>query len=61
MRIATGEDPDDSNSPGTAATEMGRKGGKARAEKMTEEQRKETARRAAPALRLDCGIVTGVP
>jgi hypothetical protein len=39
MRIATGEDQ--------AAAELGRKGGRARAEKMTAEQRSAAARKAA--------------
>ncbi len=47
-KIATGEieeTTDDGKSK--AAVELGRKGGKARAEKMTPEQRTEIARRAA--------------
>lgn len=50
MRIATGEieedpGPDDGKDP--AAKALGRKGGKARAEKMTPERRAEIARKAA--------------
>lgn len=50
MRIATGEieegaEPDDGKDP--AAKALGRKGGKARAEAMTPERRKEIAQRAA--------------
>ena len=49
MRIATGEEDeefeDDGKNP--AAVELGRKGGKARAEKLTPERRSEIARRAA--------------
>lgn len=50
-KIATGEieedtqDQDDGKDKGAQA--LGRKGGKARAEKMTPEQRRETARKAA--------------
>ncbi len=49
MKIATGEieedtDDDDKNK---AAVELGRKGGRARAEKMTPERRAEIAKRAA--------------
>jgi hypothetical protein len=53
--IATGEveDPDPDEGKNPAAVELGRKGGlkggKARAEKMTAEQRSESARRAARA------------
>ena len=51
MRIATGEEQEeyDGQEPGKnqAAAELGRKGGKARAEKMTPERRTEIARRAA--------------
>ena len=50
-RIATGEiedvQPDDGKNK--AAVELGRKGGKARAAKMTPEQRSEVARKAAQA------------
>jgi hypothetical protein len=51
MRIATGEaeeEYDTSNeAKNQAAAELGRKGGKARAEKMTAERRAEIARKAA--------------
>jgi hypothetical protein len=49
MRIATGEEtetlPDDGKNK--AAQELGRKGGKARAEGMTQERRAEIAKKAA--------------
>ena len=50
-RIATGEVEDDTTDDGKdkAAAELGRKGGKARAEKMTPERRAEIARKAARA------------
>jgi hypothetical protein len=44
--IATGEVADDIK-PASAASEMGRKGGKARAESMAAERRAEIARKAA--------------
>jgi hypothetical protein len=49
MRIATGEDEDTVADDGKdkAAQSLGRRGGKARAEKMTSEQRIEIARKAA--------------
>ncbi len=49
MQIATGEIEDDVDGDGKdkAAVELGRKGGKARAEKLTQEQRSEIARKAA--------------
>ena len=49
MRIATGEIEEDLEDDGKdrAAVELGRKGGKARAEKLTPEERSEIARRAA--------------
>jgi len=48
-RIATGEVEDDTTDDGKdkAAVEMGRKGGRARADKLTPEQRAEIARKAA--------------
>ena len=50
MRIATGEEPED-DGPETgkdkAAQELGRKGGKKRAESMTAERRAEIAQKAA--------------
>ncbi len=49
MQIATGEIAEDVDDDGKnkAAVELGRKGGKARAEKMTPEQRVDIARKAA--------------
>lgn len=50
MRIATGEEPEDyGNAPAKnqAAQELGRKGGKKRAESMTPERRAEIAKQAA--------------
>jgi hypothetical protein len=48
-RIATGEETDTPEDDGKdkAAQELGRKGGKARAESMTPERRAEIARKAA--------------
>lgn len=48
-KIATGEIEDDAeeNGKNKAAQELGRKGGKARAEKLTSEQRSEIAKKAA--------------
>ncbi len=48
-KIATGEIEEDIDDDGKdkAAVELGRKGGKARAAKMTPEQRSEIARKAA--------------
>jgi hypothetical protein len=48
-RIATGEIDDEVTDDGKnkAAQELGRKGGKARAEKLTAEQRSEIAKKAA--------------
>jgi hypothetical protein len=50
-RIATGEDEEDIDQPDEekdqAAAEMGRKGGAARAAKMTPERRAEIAKKAA--------------
>lgn len=50
-KIATGEIEEDTEAEDDhkdkAAAELGRKGGKARAAKMTAEQRREAARRAA--------------
>ena len=46
--VATGEEEDDSKDEmSSAAAQMGRKGGKARAEKLTKEQRSEIAKKAA--------------
>ena len=49
MRIATGEEEEESEDDGKdkAAQELGRKGGKARAAKMTAKQRSEIAKIAA--------------
>jgi hypothetical protein len=46
-KIATGEIEEDTEEPQSAAAELGRKGGRARAEKMTPERRAEAARKAA--------------
>lgn len=47
-RIATGEETDDKDEAlSSAAAEMGRKGGKARASKLTPEKRAEIAKKAA--------------
>lgn len=48
-RIATGEIADEREALSSAAAEMGRKGGKARAEAMTPERRAEIAKTAAKA------------
>ena len=52
MRIATGEEEEEFNTPepqgkDPAAGRMGKRGGKARAEKMTAERRAEIAKKAA--------------
>ena len=49
MRIATGEEEEEFEDDGKnkAAVELGRKGGKARAAKMTAKRRKEIAQKAA--------------
>jgi hypothetical protein len=51
MRIATGEEEEEFDEDGKdkAAQSLGRRGGKARAEKMTAEQRSEIAKKAASA------------
>ncbi len=51
MKIATGEVKEDIDDDGKnkAAVELGRKGGKARAEKLTPEQRAKIAKKAAKA------------
>ena len=51
MKIATGEIEEDVDDDGKnkAAVELGRKGGKARAEKMSPEKRRAIARRSAKA------------
>lgn len=48
-KIATGEIEDERDGLSSAAAELGRKGGKKRAENMTPERRKEIARKAADA------------
>jgi hypothetical protein len=47
MRIATGEEIEETDSAKSAAQELGSRGGKARAAKMTPERRAEVARKAA--------------
>lgn len=49
MKIATGEEQEDKDDDGKdkAAQSLGRRGGKARAEKMTAAQRKAIAKKAA--------------
>lgn len=47
MRIATGEETEDTDSVKSAAAELGSRGGKARAATMTAERRAEIARKAA--------------
>ena len=49
MKIATGEEPEELTDDGKdkAAVSLGRRGGKARAEKMTAERRTEIAKKAA--------------
>jgi hypothetical protein len=52
MKIATGEEEEEFDTPETqgkdpAAVSMGKRGGKARAEKMTAEQRSAIAKKAA--------------
>jgi hypothetical protein len=52
MRIATGEEPEDYDAGGvknTTAANLGRAGGKRRAETLTPEQRSQSAKRAAKA------------
>jgi len=49
MRIATGEEEDDTDPVKSAAAELGSRGGKARAAKLSTEQRAEIARKAARA------------
>ncbi len=46
-KIATGEIEDERDPVASVAAEMGRRGGKARAEKMTPERRREIAQAAA--------------
>jgi hypothetical protein len=47
MRIATGEEEEELDRAKSAAAELGARGGKARAAKMSPERRTEIARRAA--------------
>ncbi|MDX2258015.1 MAG: RNA-binding protein [Hyphomicrobiaceae bacterium] len=49
MKIATGEEPEEKTEDGKdkAAQSMGRRGGKARAEKLTPDQRSKIAKKAA--------------
>lgn len=46
-KIATGEIEEDTGKPASAAAELGRRGGKARANKLTPEQRRQIASKAA--------------
>jgi hypothetical protein len=46
-RISIGEEEDEREAPRSAAAELGKLGGAARARKLTEEQRKEIARKGA--------------
>jgi hypothetical protein len=47
MKIATGEEAEDAPSPASAAAQLGKLGGAARAKALTAEQRKEIARKGA--------------
>jgi hypothetical protein len=47
MRIATGEEAEELDAVKSAAAELGARGGKARAARMTPERRAEIARKAA--------------
>jgi hypothetical protein len=47
MRIATGEETEEMNSVRSAAADLGSRGGKARAARMSREQRQEIARKAS--------------
>lgn len=49
MRIATGEEDEELDRAKSAAAELGARGGKARAKKLSQEQRAEIARAAATA------------
>jgi hypothetical protein len=49
MRVATGEETEELDSAKSAAAELGSRGGKARAAKMTPEARVAVARKAAKA------------
>lgn len=48
-KIATGEAQEDAPAPSSAAAELGKLGGKARAEKLSKRKRAEIARNAAKA------------
>jgi hypothetical protein len=47
MRIATGEEAEDAPAPASAAAQLGKLGGAARAKKLTAERRAEIAKTAA--------------
>jgi general stress protein YciG len=47
MRIATGEEADDTDPVKSAAAELGSRGGKARAASMSPQRRREIAKKAA--------------
>jgi hypothetical protein len=47
MRIATGEEPEDAPSPASAAAQLGKLGGAARARNLSAERKAEIARKAA--------------
>jgi hypothetical protein len=47
MRIATGEKPEDREATASAAAQLGKLGGAARAKKLTAEERSKIAKRAA--------------
>jgi hypothetical protein len=47
MRIATGEEQEDAPSPASAAAQLGKLGGAARAKALTPEQRADIARKGA--------------
>lgn len=47
MRIATGEEEEDAPSPASAAAQLGKLGGAARAKVLTKERRAEIARKGA--------------
>jgi hypothetical protein len=47
MRIATGEEEDEREATASAAAQLGKLGGAARARKLTEQQRTEIAKKAA--------------
>jgi hypothetical protein len=49
MRIATGEETEELDSAKSAAAELGARGGRARAAKMSPEKRTQVARKAAQA------------